>query len=78
MATIIHFIGREQLMVREDEDEVQAAFESNGGRPIQLTHHRTVSPVFVNSAQITYWLGRGTRNVAERARAEISRVPSLG
>lgn len=77
MATIIHFIGREQLMVREDEEEVQTAFESNGGRPIALTHHRTGGPVFVNPAQITYWLGRGTRNVAKRARAEIDRVPSL-
>lgn len=77
MATIIHFIGREQLMVREDEEEVQSAFESNGGRPIALTHHRTGSPVFVNPAQITYWLGRGTRNVTKRARAELGRVPSL-
>ena len=77
MATIIHFLGREQLMVREDEDEVQAAFESNGGRPIALTHHRSGSAVFVNPAQITYWLGRGSRNAAGRARAEIGRVPSL-
>lgn len=77
MATVIHFIGRDQLMVREDEEEVQAAFEGGGGRPMALTHHRTGNPVFVNPAQITYWLGRGARNAGRLSRAEIGRVPSL-
>ncbi|HUB99595.1 MAG TPA: hypothetical protein VMS11_07215 [Solirubrobacterales bacterium] len=62
MATIIHFVGRDQLMVREDEAEVQAAFADNGGDPVALTHHRTGNPVFVNLAQVTYWQSRGNRN----------------
>ena len=35
--TIIHFVGREQLMVRESEDEVREAFDGSDGRPLALT-----------------------------------------
>jgi hypothetical protein len=52
--TIIHFVGRDQLMVRESEGEVQEAFDRAGGRPLSLTHQRTGAPVFVNPGQITY------------------------
>jgi hypothetical protein len=61
MPTIVHFVGRDQVMVREDEAEVQAAFIDNGGRPVALTHQRSGNPGFVNLAQVTYWQGRGTR-----------------
>ncbi|MGV1047519.1 MAG: hypothetical protein ACOYD4_03200 [Solirubrobacterales bacterium] len=61
MPTIIHFVGRDQVMVREDEAEVQAAFIDNGGHPVALTHQRSGNPVFVNLAQVTYWQGRGSR-----------------
>lgn len=61
MPTIIHFVGRDQVMVREDEAEVQAAFIDHGGHPVGLTHQRTGNAVFVNLAQVTYWQGRGSR-----------------
>ncbi len=77
MATIIHFVGRDQLMVREDEVEVQEAFERSGGRPIGLTHHRSGKRVFVNPPQITHWAGRGSRSSADRHRSEEMRLPSL-
>jgi hypothetical protein len=64
MPTIIHFVGRDQVMVREDEAEVQAAFIDNGGHPVTLTHQRSGHPVFVNLAQVTYWQGRGAREAA--------------
>jgi hypothetical protein len=74
--TIIHFVGRDQLMVRESEDEVQAAFHESDGGPLALTHQRTGNPVFVNPGQITYWQGRaGTR--ADSYRAGMARIPSL-
>ena len=77
MATIIHFVGRDQLMVREDEDEVQVAFDGGNGRPIALTHHRSGSTVFVNPALITHWRSRGPRSTAERRLAGVTRIPSL-
>lgn len=77
MATIIHFVGRDQLMVREGEDQVQAAFERHGGRPIELTHHRSGKSVFVNPALITHWRGRGPRSATERRLAGVTRIPSL-
>ena len=77
MATIIHFVGRDQLMVREDEDEVQDAFERGGGRPIPLTHHRSGNRVFVNPTVITHWAGRGSRSAMERRTTEEVRLPSL-
>lgn len=63
-------------MVREDEEEVQAAFEAGGGRPIGLTHHRSGNRVFVNPTVITHWAGRGSRSAIER-RTEEARLPSL-
>ena len=78
MSTIIHFVGREQLMVREDETEVQAAFRASDGRPLALTHQRTGDPVFVNPGQITYWRGRhAARAGVDAYRAGMARVPSL-
>jgi hypothetical protein len=79
MTTIIHFVGRDQLMVREDETEVRAAFDaSGGGRPLALTHQRTGDPVFVNPSQITYWRGRrAARAGVEAYRASTTRLPSL-
>lgn len=76
MATIIHFVGKDQVMVREDESEVQAAFVEAGGRPVALTHQRTGNPVFVNVAQVTYWHGRGTREPAALPWSSISSVPA--
>ena len=78
MTTIIHFVGRDQLMVREDETEVQAAFDAAAGGPLALTHQRTGDPVFVNPGQITYWRGRrAARAGMEAYRAGMSRLPSL-
>jgi hypothetical protein len=77
MPTIIHFVGRDQLMVRQSEAEVQAAFNENAGRPIALTHQRSGNAVFVNPGQVTYWQGRGTREVTSLHRAGVGRVPSL-
>jgi len=78
MTTIIHFVGRDQLMVREDETEVQAAFDTSSGRPLALTHQRTGDPVFVNPGQITYWRGRrAARAGMEAYRASRARLPSL-
>jgi len=77
MPTVIHFVGREQLMVREDEERVQSAFEEGGGRPIALTHHRTGNRVFVNPVVITHWAGRGSRSAVERRQSEEMRLPSL-
>lgn len=74
MATIIHFVGRDQVMVREDEGEVQSAFAGSEGRPVALTHHRTGNPVFVNLGQVTYWQGRGTREVAPMPWPGVARV----
>lgn len=74
--TIIHFVGRDQLMVRESEDEVQAAFDRSGGGPLALTHQRTGSAVFVNPGQITYWQGRSATR-ADSYRAGMARIPSL-
>jgi hypothetical protein len=61
MPTIIHFVDWDQVMVREDEAEVQAAFIDNGGHPVALTHQRSGNRVFLNLAQVTYWRGRGAR-----------------
>lgn len=77
MATIIHFVGRDQLMVREDEEEAQEAFERGGGRPIGLTHQRSGNRVFVNPSQITHWAGRGSRSSAERRQSEEMPLPSF-
>ena len=74
--TIIHFVGREQLMVRESEDEVREAFDGSDGRPLALTHQRTGNPVFVNPGQITYWQGRASTR-ADAYRAGMARIPSL-
>ncbi|MEX2105620.1 MAG: hypothetical protein WD810_01865 [Solirubrobacterales bacterium] len=74
MPTIIHFVGRDQIMVREDEAEVQSAFNENGGMPVALTHHRSGSPVFINLGQVTYWQGRGTRDVTPLPWPAINRV----
>lgn len=76
MTTIIHFVGKDQVMVREDENEVQAAFVEAGGRPVALTHHRTGNPVFVNVSQVTFWHGRGTREPAALPWSSVSRVPT--
>lgn len=76
MATIIHFVGKDQVMVREEENEVQAAFVEGGGRPVALTHHRTGNPVFVNVAQVTFWHGRGTREPGALPWSSVSRVPT--
>lgn len=76
MPTIIHFVGRDQVMVREDEDEVQSAFGESGGCPVALTHHRSGNPVFVSLGQVTYWQGRGTRDVTPLPWPAIDRVTS--
>jgi hypothetical protein len=76
--TIIHFVGRDQVMVREDEAEVQSAFNENGGQPVALTHHRSGSPVFVNLGQVTYWQGRGARQAAAMPWSGVSRIPTSG
>jgi hypothetical protein len=77
MPTIIHFVGRDQLMVREDEIEVQKAFVEYGGKPMPLTHQRSGSTVFINPAQIAYWQGRGPRAMPDRNRVGVGRIPSL-
>jgi hypothetical protein len=74
--SIIHFVGRDQLMVRESEDEIQAAFERATGGPLALTHHRTGNPVFVNPGQITFWQGRAATR-ADAYRTGMARIPSL-
>lgn len=74
MATIIHFVGRDQIMVREDEGEVQSAFAASDGRPVALTHHRSGSPLFVNLGQVTYWQGRGTRDVTPPPWPAVERI----
>jgi hypothetical protein len=76
MATIIHFVGRDQVLVREDETEVQAAFVEAGGRPAALTHHRTGNQVFVNISQVTYWHSRGAREPGMLPWSTVSRVPT--
>lgn len=77
MATIIHFVGRDQVMVREDEAEVQAAFADTGGHPVALTHHRTGNPVFVSLAQVTYWQGRGNREPSAAPWSTgVARIPT--
>jgi hypothetical protein len=76
MPTIIHFVGRDQVMVREDEAEVQAAFIDNGGRPVALTHQRSGNPVFVNLAQVTYWQGRGARESTPVLWPSVTRIPT--
>lgn len=76
MPTIIHFVGRDQLMVRESGDEVQAAFDESEGRAIALTHQRTGKAVFVNPGQVTYWRSRGGVR-QERSRPTMGRMPSL-
>lgn len=78
MPTIIHFVGRDQLMVRESEEEVQAAFAESAGKPLALTHQRTGDPVFVNPSQITFWRGRRpARGSIDAYRAGVARLPSL-
>lgn len=76
MATIIHFVGRDQVLVREDEAEVQAAFVEAGGRPVALTHNRTGNAVFVNTGQVTYWHSRGAREPGSLPWSTASRIPS--
>lgn len=76
MPTIIHFVGRDQVMVREDEAEVQAAFNENAGRPTALTHQRSGNPVFVNLGQVTYWRGRGARDTAAMPWPGVARIPT--
>jgi hypothetical protein len=77
MPTIIHFVGRDQIMVREDEGQVAAAFERSGGAPAALTHHRTGSPVFVNLGQVTYWRqSRGKREVTPLPWPAVDRIPA--
>jgi hypothetical protein len=75
--TIIHFVGGDQLLVRESEGEVQEAFDRGGGRPLALTHQRTGRPVFVNLGQITYWRSRAPRR-PDAYRSGLARIPSLG
>jgi hypothetical protein len=76
MPSIIHFVGRDQLMVREDQAAVQAAFCQSDGRPMVLTHQRSGNAVFINPGQVTYWQGRGAREQTHH-RAGVGRVPSL-
>ncbi|HEX8751936.1 MAG TPA: hypothetical protein VF731_00845 [Solirubrobacterales bacterium] len=76
MATLIHFVGRDQLMVRESEEEVRAAFERGAGLPLALTHQRTGNRVFVNPGQVTYWQARAATR-ADSYRAGMARIPSL-
>jgi hypothetical protein len=76
MPTIIHFVGRDQVMVREDEAEVQSAFNENGGQPVALTHQRSGNPVFVHLGQVTYWQGRGTRDSASIPWPGVTRIPT--
>ena len=64
MPTIVHFVGRDQILVREDETEVQVAFANSAGSPAALTHHRSGRPIYVNLGQVTYWQGRGSRDMA--------------
>lgn len=71
MPTIIHFVGRDQLMVRESGDEVQAAFDESDARSLALTHQRTGSAVYVNPAQVTYWQARGGAQQRERQPAGL-------
>lgn len=77
MPTIIHFVGRDQIMVREDETEVATAFEQSGGAPVALTHHRTGGPVFVNLGQVTHWRqGRAKRDLTPLSWPAVDRVPA--
>jgi len=76
MATIIHFVGRDQVMVREGENDVQSAFAESNGRPVALTHHRTGNPVFVNLGQVTYWQGRGSRDGSQLPWPGVGRIPT--
>jgi hypothetical protein len=76
MATIIHFVGPDQVMVREEEDEVRSAFTESDGRPVALTHHRTGNRVFVNPGQVTYWRGRGARDVTQLPWPAVGRIPT--
>ena len=76
MATIIHFVGRDQVMVSEDEGEVQSAFAESAGRPVALTHHRTGKPVFVSLGQVTYWQGRGSRDGTQLPWPGVARIPT--
>jgi hypothetical protein len=76
MPTIIHFVGRDQVMVREDEAEVQTAFTENAGQPVALTHQRSGNPVFVNLGQVTYWQGRGTRDSTSMPWPGVTRIPT--
>ena len=76
MPTIIHFVGRDQIMVREDEEQVHAALGASGGMPVALTHHRTGNPVFVNLGQVTYWQGRGTRETTPLPWPSVDRIPA--
>lgn len=77
MPTIIHFVGRDQIMVREDEGQVATAFERSGGAPVSFTHHRTGGPVFVNLGQVTYWRqGRTSREVTPLPWPAVDRVPA--
>jgi hypothetical protein len=76
MATIIHFVGRDQVMVREEETEVQSAFDESGGRPVALTHQRSGNPIFINLGQVTYWQGRGSRDVTPLPWPAVARVPT--
>ncbi len=77
MATIIHFVGRDQVLVREDEAEVQAAFVEAGGRPVALTHNRTGNPVFVNIGQVTYWHSRGAREPGPLPWSSVAQIPTV-
>lgn len=78
MPTIVHFVGRDQIMVREGETEVQAAFEESSGGPAALTHHRSGNPVYVHLGQVTYWQGRGSRDATPLPWPAIDRATTSG
>lgn len=73
MPTVIHFVGREQLLVREDEDQVRDAFAVGDGMPAPLTHHRSGERVYVSLGQVTYWRARS----GSRREATTDSWPSL-
>lgn len=43
---------------------------------VALTHQRTGNPVFVNRGQVTYWQGRGTRDVTQLPWPAVARIPT--
>lgn len=62
MASVIKFLGDNDLMLRVSEDvgAIRAAHAAAGGSaPFQLTFEANGAPVFVNPEAIAYWFSVG-------------------